>query len=128
MSSDLNQEMFKVITYLVSSAPTSLEETPTLAAFRMVDGAHRLMELAEGSDAFGEDEFLRQAHADYLAHYNLVMTDPQAFETWLAEYVRSFTREALRRASQQSHIEGAAAASEHPLGANTQTAKPVDSS
>lgn len=127
MSADVNQEMFKVITYLVSSAPTSLEETPTLAAFRMVDGAHRLMELAEASDAFVEDEFLRQAHADYLAHYNLVMTDPQAFETWLAEYVRSFTREALRRAAQRDHQDGKSSP-ESPLSGTAGTSKPVESS
>lgn len=99
MAGDLNQDMFEVITHLVSSAPTSLEETPTLAAFRMVDAANRLMALAGQSDAFQDDEFLRTARAEYLAHFNLIMTDPDAFEAWLAEYVRTFTSEALRRAS-----------------------------
>lgn len=98
----LDQELFEVITHLVSSAPTSLEETPSLAAFRMVDGANRLMALAERSEAFADDEFLREARADYLAHFNLVMTDQVAFEAWLGEYVRTFTLEALRRVSTQS--------------------------
>lgn len=102
MVEDLNAELFKVITYLVSSAPTSLEETPALAAFRMVDGAHRLMTLAEHSTAFTDDEFLRRAREDYLDHFNLVMTDQPAFEAWLREYVRTFTREALHRASNGS--------------------------
>jgi hypothetical protein len=97
MSEDLNQELFKVITHLVSSAPVSLEETPILAAFRMVDAAHRLMALAADSDAFSDDGFLDAAQADYLAHFNLVMTDQVAFEAWLADYVRSFTVEARRR-------------------------------
>jgi hypothetical protein len=72
---DLNQELFKVITHLVSSAPVSLEEAPILAAFRMVDAAHRLMALATQSNAVAEDAFLAQAQTDYLAHFNLVMTD-----------------------------------------------------
>lgn len=95
--SALDQELFEVITHLVSSAPTSLGETPSLAAFRMVDGANRLMALAERNDAFTDDAFLAEARADYLAHFNLVMTDQVAFEAWLGEYVRTFTREALRR-------------------------------
>lgn len=103
MSAYLNQEMFKVITHLVSSAPTSLEETPSLAAFRMVDGASRLMALTEESDAFEDDEFLRRARLDYLDHFNLVMTDQEAFQAWLAQYVQAFTREARRRASADAH-------------------------
>jgi hypothetical protein len=97
MSGQLDRELFRVITHLVSSAPVSLEETPVLAAFRMVDGAHRLMDLAAASDVFPEDEFLSWARQDYLDHFNLVMTDQVAFEEWLTGYVQAFTREALRR-------------------------------
>jgi hypothetical protein len=99
VSGQLEREMFKVITHLVSSAPVSLDETPILAAFRMVDGANRLMALAEQSEAFAQDDFLTAARQDYLAHFSLVMTDQVAFEAWLMEYVRGFTKEALRRVS-----------------------------
>ena len=94
---DLNQELFKVVTHLVSSAPVSLDETPILAAFRMVDGANRLIALAQSSDAFAADEFLAAMREDYLAHFALVMTDQVAFEAWLDGYVRRFTKEAFRR-------------------------------
>jgi hypothetical protein len=97
MSGDLDPELFKVITHLISSAPVSLEETPILAAFRMVDAAHRLMALAAASEAFTDDAFLSEAQSDYLAHFNLVMTDQVAFEAWLADYVRKFTVEARDR-------------------------------
>lgn len=99
MADDLNRKLFEVITHLVTSAPTSLEETPTLAAFRMVDAANRLMSLVEDSATGESDEFLRQARADYQAHRDLVMTDQAGFEAWLADYVRSFTREARSRAA-----------------------------
>lgn len=98
MSAELDREIFEVITYLVSSAPTSLQETPSLAAFRMLDAAQRLMALVEKSDAFGPDEFLRSAQSEYLDNFNFVMTDQARFNAWLAEYVQSFTREALQRA------------------------------
>jgi len=99
---ELNQQLFEIITHLVSSAPTSLEETPSLAAFRMVDAAHRLMTLVEQNDAVADDEFLRAAREDYLAHFNLVMTDQAEFDAWLGEYVRTFAREALRRVRARS--------------------------
>lgn len=102
MADDLNSALFEVITHLVTSAPTSLEETPTLAAFRMVDAANRLMSLVEDGTTGGSDEFLQQARAEYQAHRDLVMTDQAAFETWLADYVRTFTREARSRASSPS--------------------------
>ena len=97
VNAELDQQLFQVVTHLVSSAPVSLDETPILAAFRMVDGAARLMAMAEASDSFADDPFLTAARADYLAHFNLVMTDQVAFEVWLAGFVRGFTREALRR-------------------------------
>lgn len=90
----MSEDLFEIVTHLVCSAPTSLAETPSLAAFRLVDAAHRLMRLAELAD----DEFLRQAAAEFGEHATLVMTDQPAFDAWLAEYARGFTREALRRA------------------------------
>jgi hypothetical protein len=101
VSGQADRELFKVITHLVSSAPVSLDETPILAAFRMVDGANRLIALAEANEEFADDEFLSAARQDYLAHFNLVMTDQVAFEAWLMDYVRSFTNEALRRVSEE---------------------------
>ena len=98
----LGEDLFEIIVHLVSSAPTSLEETPSLAAFRMVDAAHRLMTLVEQNDAVADDEFLRAAREDYLAHFNLVMTDQAEFDAWLGEYVRTFAREALRRVRARS--------------------------
>lgn len=90
MPENLDRELFKVITYLVNSAPLSLEETPQLSAFRLADAANRLMALVD-------DEFLRAAGDDFRAHFNLVMTDQPAFEAWLADNARRFTLETRRR-------------------------------
>lgn len=91
-------ELFDVVVYLVNSAPTSLGETPSLAAFRMVDAAHRLLDLLERSTSDPDQlAFLAAAKSDYQSHYNLVMTDQQAFQEWLPQFVRRCTEEAMRR-------------------------------
>lgn len=92
------EDLFDVVVYLVNSAPTSLGETPSLAAFRMVDAAHRLLTILERSTSDPDQlEFLAAAKSDYEAHFNLVMTDQQAFQEWLPEFVRRCTQEAMRR-------------------------------
>ncbi|WP_028924712.1 DUF6092 family protein [Pseudonocardia acaciae] len=91
MPENLDRELFKIITYLVNSAPLSLEETPQLSAFRLADAANRLMALVD------DDEFLRAAGDDFRAHFNLVMTDQPAFEAWLADNAGRFTLETRRR-------------------------------
>lgn len=92
------EDLFDVVVYLVNSAPTSLGETPSLAAFRMVDAAYRLLGILEAStDDPAQSAFVEAAKADYEAHYNLVMTDQGAFADWLPAFVRLCTEEAMRR-------------------------------
>ena len=97
MSQPENDALFTVIVHLTSSALTCIEEPPVLAAFRMVDAANRLIQLSGQQGPPEADAFLGAAHADYLEHMNLAMTDQPAFEEWLADYGRSFAHEARRR-------------------------------
>lgn len=97
MSSMLDQAIFDVLTHLVGSAPTSLEETPILAAFRMLDAANHLMALIEENDGLGYDLLLAAARTDYTEHRNLIMTDQVAAQASMTGYLRDFTQEALRR-------------------------------
>lgn len=102
----VEQDLYDIVVYLVNSAPTSLGETPSLAAFRMVDAANRLLSvLQQVSDPEDTEQatFLATARADYEAHYNLVMTDQDAFQRWLPDFVRLCTEEAMRRAASPSH-------------------------
>lgn len=93
MSEDMDQKLFEVVTYLVTSAPTAYDETPALASFRMADAANRLLAL------MGDDEFVNHAREEFQAHLNEVMTNQPAFREWLTEYVKTFTKEAVRRNS-----------------------------
>lgn len=95
MDENLTEELTKVVVYLVASAPTSLEETPTLAAYRMLDAADRLIALltADGVD----DEFLASAQEEFRANSALAMTDQSAFLIWLDAYARAFARQSITR-------------------------------
>lgn len=92
MSDDVNRRIFEIVTYLVTSAPTTYDETPALGAFRMVDAANRLLALLP------DDDFVVEARAQFQAHLNEVMTDQEAFRTWLADYVKLVAKEAVERA------------------------------
>lgn len=93
------QALFDILVYLVNSAPTSLGETPSLAAFRMLDAAHRLAEvLQQQTTDLAQQQFLAEVRADYQAHHHLVMTDQTAFQQWMPDFVRLCTEEAMRRA------------------------------
>jgi hypothetical protein len=94
------EELFDIVLYLVNSAPTSLGETPSLAAFRMMDAADRLLAVLQRTATDPEQRtFLDEARADYDSHYNLVMTDQDAFKRWLPDFVRRCTEEGMRRAA-----------------------------
>jgi hypothetical protein len=106
MSEDHDQELFHAVTHFVCSAPVSLEESRVLGAMRLVDGAHRLMLLAEGHDVFRDDPFLIEARADYEAHVDLGMSDPVAFKNWLDSFVARFVTEELSRARSAASAAG----------------------
>lgn len=109
---DLQGAIFDVAAYLANSAPTSLRETPSLAAYRMVDAAARLIALLHPSNE-EQRRFLQQARTAYEEHFNLVMTDQQAFERWLPEFATLHNEETLRRLTDPTEGESAANSSEH---------------
>jgi hypothetical protein len=95
MDDDLREDTFKIIVHLVSSSVTSLPETPTLASYRMIDGADRLIRML--SERGAADEFLTWAHEEFVANVPLAMSDQAAFLTWLDGYARAFARESVAR-------------------------------
>jgi len=88
-------ELFAVITHLVSSSVTSLRETPALAAYRMIDAADRLSRILSKDGP--SDEFLEWAHREFEENTPLAMSDQAAFLAWLHDYARGFVRTTLAR-------------------------------
>jgi hypothetical protein len=97
MSEDLDSEVFRIIAYLVSSASNAPGETLTLASFRLLDAACRLVSLVESSDAFSNDPFLSNVREEFLQHFNEVMWDEPAFLRWLPQLERQVVLEARSR-------------------------------
>lgn len=100
VTSDREESLFAVAAYLSSCAPLSVEETPALAAYRMVDATGRILTLMEcrtpADAAFRDDVLGRIA-----AHGDKVMTDQPGFLTWLPELAELVAREAARRAAER---------------------------
>lgn len=97
MADRMNDEILRVATHLVMSSALSLNETPTHAAFRMVDAANRLLLLITDSMGPADDEFLDRAKEAFDSHFGLAMTDQPAFARWLDEHSRSFAENTMRR-------------------------------
>ncbi|WP_235734400.1 DUF6092 family protein [Nocardioides alcanivorans] len=93
----INDEILRVATHLVMSSALSLHETPTHAAFRMVDAANRLVLLISGSMDGDDEGFLATARHAFDTHFGLAMTDQQAFADWLDEHSRAFAENTMRR-------------------------------
>ena len=97
MSDELNDEILKVATHLVMSSALSLNETPTHAAFRMVDAANRLLLLINGTMGEVDEKFMAGARESFDSHFGLAMTDQPAFAEWLDDISRAFAENTMRR-------------------------------
>jgi hypothetical protein len=102
MTDEFDEELFSIMTYLACSAALSLDETPSLAAYRMVDATKRLMALVEGEGHHSKDPFLAQMLEKCQDNMDLVMTNQPMFDIWLSELARNFTLETRRRAFESS--------------------------
>jgi hypothetical protein len=99
MSEESKTDVFPLVAFAVSCASTIPGETLALASFRILDVAVRLLEIAEESESFVTDPFLRTVRADFGAHMNDVMWNQDAFLAWVSELETQFVREARRRDS-----------------------------
>lgn len=97
MASELDDELFRVVTYLIGSASTAVAETLPLASFRMLEAATRLIAMAESHDALGSDPFLTHIRDDIAEHRTMVMWDQAGFLRWLPTLEHQMVREARQR-------------------------------
>ena len=97
MSDDLDEELFRVVSYLLACAACMPEFTLELASLMQLDAAERIIAMAQHSDAFAQDAFLSTVGAEVAAHKSDVMRDPAAFRRWIADLERRVIAEARRR-------------------------------
>jgi hypothetical protein len=97
MRDNTDDELFRIIAYLVGAASTTQGETLPLAGFRFVDATARLIDMAESSSHLTADSFLVMLRQDIRDHGHDVMWDEQGFVRWLSDIERKTVLEARRR-------------------------------
>lgn len=92
-----DDEVFKLVAYMVSSAALVPEETFALASFRLLDAARRLIEIREAASNGHSDAFLAEIAQQFQAHFNEVMLDEDRFFAWTRQLCAQVTSEARVR-------------------------------
>lgn len=92
-----DDEVFKIVAYMVSSAALVPEETFALASFRLLDAARRLIEARERASNAHSDAFLAEIVQQFQAHFNEVMLDEDRFFAWTRQLCTQVTGEARVR-------------------------------
>lgn len=89
--------LFEFILYLVTSARLSLDEKAIYGSFRLIEGASRLIDAAEGIPGLDTDEFLRTARASIDRNKARMMLDKDGYRDWLTDLAAGMASEAVRR-------------------------------
>lgn len=84
-------EAFRLATFLVTAARDVVDEPAIYGPFRMVDAVDRLI-----AGSF-DDDFLTQIKPELEREKQKVMSDRDAFVTWLDRLAATFAAEAKRR-------------------------------
>ena len=89
--------LYEFILYLVTSARLSLDEKAIYGSFRLIEGASRLIEAAEGVEGLDADEFLREARDSIDRNKARMMLDKAGYRQWLTDLASEMASEAVRR-------------------------------
>jgi hypothetical protein len=106
MSDTLDEDLFRIVTYLVASASLMPDVTLELASLVQLEVAERLIAMADASSAFTDDPFLAGVRRECATHKEDVMHDPIAFRTWINDLLGRVVVEARRHNSNAMRLPG----------------------
>ena len=89
--------LFDFILYLVTSARISLDERAIYGSFRLLEGASRIIEAAEGMPGLDVDDFLRAQRNSIDRNKARMMLDKDGYRTWLTELATGLASESVKR-------------------------------
>ena len=89
--------LFDLAIFLATSARGCVEEPHLYGPFRLVDALSRLIELPKYVTCMKDDPFLARMKRVVDEKKFLVMSDTEAFKTFLDSLVREFAEELKRR-------------------------------
>lgn len=90
-------DLYKVLSFLVSSSHLCVVEPKLYGTFRLIDAASRLTEAALAGGHLADDEFLQQFKEKTDQGATLLMTDEQAYIQYLEDMTRLLAKEMKRR-------------------------------
>jgi hypothetical protein len=93
------EDLYEVLSFLVSSAHLCVHEPKLYGTFRLIDAACRLIGFSLGSGQLEDDAFLRQFKEDADERKLLLMTDEEGYFEFLEDATRKMAREMKRRAT-----------------------------
>lgn len=96
---DLDDDLFRIIVYLVSSASSMPEFTLELASLMQLDAVERIIAMAQRSPTIRDDPFLDWIRTECSVHKEEVMHDPAAFRDWISDLEGRVVVEARKRNS-----------------------------
>ncbi|MFC1960828.1 DUF6092 family protein [Chloroflexota bacterium] len=92
-------DLYKVLSFLVSSAHLCVVEPKLYGTFRLIDAASRLTESVLQEGQLPDDEFLSTFKAETDKGAVLLMTDEQAYIQYLEDMTRMLAKEMKRRSA-----------------------------
>ena len=95
------EEMYELLSFLVSSAQLCVNEPKMYGPFRLIDGASRMLGFVTGSGE-SDDEFLPEFKAFIDDRKLSMMTDEEGYIEFLQEASRRTARQMKRRAKEKS--------------------------
>ncbi len=93
------EDLYDMLTFLVTSAYGCVEEPRLYGTFRLIDAATKLIGFALDSEQLKEDQFLREFKADADKGKHLMSTDDEKYVRFLEDATRTLAREMKRRAT-----------------------------
>ena len=94
---DPGEIVFDLVLYLVTCARLNLDEKPIYGAFRLIEGASRLIEATEELTGAPADPFLVEQRAAIERNKARMTLDKQGFGDWLGDLARDMATEATKR-------------------------------
>ncbi len=95
----IEEDLYKVLSFLVSSAYLCINEPRLYGTFRLIDAACRLIGFSLERGQLEDDQFLREFKEDADKRKLLMMTDEEAYFEFLEDATRKMAKEMKRRAN-----------------------------
>ena len=92
-----DDRLFDIILYLVTCARLSVDEPVIYGSFRLIEGASRLIDVAEGLPGFEPDSFLREQRENIEREKSRTVDDQDGYQAWLTDLATRFALERVRR-------------------------------